>query len=608
MSNQKFLVEEFIEEKRNTSKFPKKYFSKLFKIFILLFLWGWILIFVSEISLYFLITCQKNICPRLVGVVAFYVQKSSPVLGAEFLSNQLGFSMTKTASLLMAVSQSRNETYSLAKKILPILYMLTGSGQTISSQQIALLSQNINELNNKLSFVVIDFTQISSKDPLADRLLKIEKKITLQKNVVSQSSQLVSDLPKLLSLDKKSTYAIVFLDNSENRGTGGYLDSLALISIDNGKILDIQLHDSYSLDRQLRGQINPPDSLKLATGETSWYLRDANWGVSFPEAAQKIAWFVEKESGIYPDLVISVNLDTITSLLDTFGPVDIPGLGNVSKSTFFNKYLEYLKKNTTGSSFVAGVVQAMLIRKTPISKIQITNFLYLLVSQLQEKQISIYPNRFSAPALSALGWSGDFVPPFCRSIFPCQIDYYYSQDNNVGANKVSPFIKKITHLDLKFENSKLSTVVKIIYENQNKDSAWPLGTFKNYVRFYFPTNVIPDSILIDQKPILKTNYQISTESGFLVLSAPLSVPPLSKKEMIVTYHQQLPKDPRFHYQLDLPNQPGNLNDSLMFTITYPKNWYVVSGNKFLIASERRFSYNTIHSGYEKIDLDIVPYK
>lgn len=589
-------------------KLSKKTFIKFFNIFILIFLWGWILIFFSEISLYFLLTCQKKICPLLTGTAAFYIQKSSPILGAEFISNQLGFSLTKTASLVREVSQSRIDTYLIAQKTLPILYMLTGGGQTVSSQQIFQLSQHINELSNKLSFMVVGFIQVSPKDPLADKLLAIEKEITVQKNVVSKSSQLVSDLPKLLSLDKKSTYAIVFLDNSENRGTGGFLDSLALVSIDKGKILDIQLHDSFSLDRQLRGQINPPDSLKLATGETSWYLRDANWGVSFPDAAQKIAWFVEKESGIYPDLVISVNLDTITSLLDTFGPVDIPGLGNINKSTFFDKYLEYLKKNTSNSSYIASVVQVMLSRRTPVSKIQITNFLYSIFSQLQVKQISINPTKFSAPSLSALGWSGDFVPPFCRSIFPCLEDHYYSQDNNVGANKVSPFIKKTTYLDLKLENSKLSTVVKIIYENQNKDSAWPLGTFKNYVRFYLPVSTTIDSVLVDQKLAVKTNYQTSTESGFLIISIPTSVPPKTKKEIVVNYHQRLPKDPRFHYQLDLPNQPGNLNDNLIFSITYPKNWYVVSGNKFLVASERRLGYNTVHSGYEKIDLDIVPYK
>lgn len=388
----------------------------------------------------------------------------------------------------------------------------------------------------------------------------------------------MTDFPKLLSLNKKSTYVIVFQDNTENRGTGGYLDSLAMVSIENGKITDLHLYDTYSLDSQLRGHIDPPPSLKSATGENSWYLRDANWGVSFPQIASKIAWFIQKEIGIYPDLVIAVNLNTIPISLD--------------------KYLAYLKKNSSNSSYLLNVVQG----------IKIMDLIPHLVTNLQNREIFIYPTTFQAPSLTALGWSGEVAPVICRSLFPCLSDYYYSQDNNVGVNKVSPFIKKTSTLNLNFTDKNLFTTTTTIFENQNADSTWPLGTFKNYLRYYLPTTAVLDTVSVDQKPVSSANYQLTEESGFYVLSLSLSVSPLSKKEVIINYHQSLPEEDRYHYQLDLPNQPGNLNDTLIVSINYPSNWYVISNSNFLLASRGHLSYNTFHSGYEKIDLDIVPTK
>ncbi len=578
MAKFNLLVEVVGEKKISPPISTPNYFLIFINSFAAIFLSAWILLLFSEFSLYFLIDCYKPTCSSFSIFPAMYVKNFSKILGAEMLSNQFGFSLSNSASLSEKIFRSRIAINSLTQKSLPVLHMLLGNGPVITSQQISSISLAVSNLNDKLAYILGDLTQVSKKDPLYSRLLFTEKEITNQKNTISKSSQLMADLPLLLSLNKKSTYAILFQDNAENRGTGGFIDSLGILSIENGKISSLDLYDSSSLDAQLRGHVDPPASLISATGENNWYLRDANWGVSFPQVATKVAWFIQKEIGIYPDLVIAVNLNTI--------PIS------------FDKYLAYLKKNSSDSSYILSVVR----------EIKIMDLIPRLATNLQNREIFIYPTTFQAPSLSALGWSGEVAPVVCRSSFPCLSDYYYSQDNNIGINKVSPYITKTTNLKINFDNTNLHTSATTIFKNQNTDSSWPLGMFKNYLRYYLPQSVILDTVYVDQKEVSNTGYQLTQESGFTVLSLPVSVPPSSKKEVVVNYHQPTLQEIRYHYQLDLPNQPGNLNDIINVSINFPPNWYVFSNNKFLLASPGHLGYNTPHSGYEKIDLDIVPTK
>ncbi len=601
MAKFNLLVEVVGEKKISPPTSTPNYFLIFINSFAAIFLSAWILLLFSEFSLYFLIDCYKPTCSSFSIFPAMYVKNFSKILGAEILSNQFGFSLSNSASLSEKIFRSRIAINSLTQKSLPVLHMLLGNGPVITSQQISSISLAVSNLNDKLAYILGDLTQVSKKDPLYSRLLFTEKEITNQKNTISKSSQLMADLPLLLSLNKKSTYAILFQDNAENRGTGGFIDSLGILSIENGKISSLDLYDSFSLDAQLRGHVDPPASLISATGENNWYLRDANWGVSFPQVATKVAWFIQKETNINPDLVIAINLNTIAILQKIIDP-------KATQSVFFDKYLIYLKNNSSNSSYILSVLQDIQTKTTILSASQITNLVSLLATNLQNREIFIYPTTFQAPSLSVLGWSGEVAPVVCRSSFFCLSDYHYSQDNNIGVNKVSPYITKTTNLKINFDNTNLHTSTTTIFKNQNTDSSWPLGMFKNYLRYYLPRSVILDTVYVDQKVVSNTGYQLTQESGFTVLSLPVSVSPSSKKEVVVNYHQPTPQEIRYHYQLDLPNQPGNLNDIINISINYPPNWYVFSNNKFLLASRGHLSYNALHSGYEKIDLDLVPTK
>ena len=75
-------------------------------------------------------------------------------------------------------------------------------------------------------------------------------------------------------------YLIVFQNNNEIRPTGGFMGSFALVDIQKGKILNIDIPGggTYDLKGQMKKEVEPPLPLQLSNNR--WEFQDANW---FPD-------------------------------------------------------------------------------------------------------------------------------------------------------------------------------------------------------------------------------------------------------------------------------------------------------------------------------------
>jgi len=126
---------------------------------------------------------------------------------------------------------------------------------------------------------------------------------------------------KILGFERKTRYLLVFQNNSEMRGSGGFVGSYALVDFDRGEIknLEVPPGGSYDTAGGLLKNIIAPEPLWLVNPR--WHFWDANWWPDWPTSARKLAWFLEKSDGPTVDGVIALTPTVVEDILRLLGPI-----------------------------------------------------------------------------------------------------------------------------------------------------------------------------------------------------------------------------------------------------------------------------------------------
>jgi len=135
----------------------------------------------------------------------------------------------------------------------------------------------------------------------------------------------------LAYLLRDGNYLILFQNNNELRSSGGFIGSFAEVEVKGGRPGSIDFGTNiYKLDEPFAAQVvvPPPAPLLRITGGR-WTLRDSNWAADFPQAAEQILWFYEREWGMAGketrlDGVIALTTTVIEELLRLTDPIEMP--------------------------------------------------------------------------------------------------------------------------------------------------------------------------------------------------------------------------------------------------------------------------------------------
>lgn len=496
----------------------------------------------------------------------------------------LGLSrLTPQISPYLTVSRQLSETLILANQFasrsLPYLQSFFGHGQPPSSD-VAELSFTLSRLTDSLAFLQADL------QPLP-RLASLLTRVNTARTFTQKISPLVSSLPDLLSLNGKSTVLLLLQDSTELRSTGGFLSHIALLNIDNGRLINVQIYDTATTDSQLRGQISPPADLARAIGESSWFLRDSNWDPDFPSSAARAVWFVNKELSLSPDRIASVHLGTLVELLSEVGPLRLSELNlTVTKQNFFSQYLAH-------PDFLSVFYQHFFDQLRSLNLNQLSNVVGVVISSLESRQSFI----------TSTVWNGEVTPPACRSALPCVESYFYAVSSNTGVNKTNIFIQSTAQLAVQLDTTRADFQYQTSFTHTSSQTNWPSGHYKNYIRLYLPSQSQPDAVLINGQQA--TTYYVTTEHGLVVLGVLVDTPPASTTQLVVRWHQPIVLTSRFHYQIDIPNQPGQLPYPLSVSVTYPKGWFATTATTPTLASAGQLQYNERLSRLLHFDIDFA---
>lgn len=589
---------------KNPSK-SKFFFKTLFLIIVI----PWVLLLTQFFILIGLVNCsfyffENNrldravLCSRFAIPLSDTIRLLSPLaIGSYQLASFFGYPLPFTINTLKDFAHIFIMINEMGEKGYPFVVNLLNPTSTKNNTDLPGLISTFSETDEALASLQGELVHV----PRFQKYLSI---VSSWRESFGRFHLLSTALSELLSLNKESHFLLLLQDSTELRPSGGFLGQFAVLTLNNGHLIDVQFYDTYSSDGQLRGKIVPPVDFQLATGETSWYLRDANWDPDFPTAASRIAWFVNKEIAAPIDAVFAVNLQFVSQVLLVTGPVKIQGVSSsITSQNLISQYLMQTKKDPNTNGFFINLVQAIQSRLNTMNPSQIIQILSLFFKSFSSRQLFMF-SLSNLPQISILGWDGGVRPSTCRSLLPCYADLSYLVDSNVGVNKVNPYIRQSALVTSTITSSQIQTSYLLNYSNTSSQSSWPEGEYKDYLRLILPRAVHIDSVTVNGQSLSGSRFQISSENGLLVLGLPFSVLPKTSLVLQINYHAPLQFLSQFHYQFDILNQPGQSPYPVTFDFHYPKEWFVSTNIPPTIASPGRLQYNRQLSSPQKIDVDI----
>ncbi|TAK73182.1 MAG: DUF4012 domain-containing protein [Dehalococcoidia bacterium] len=163
-------------------------------------------------------------------------------------------------------------------------------------------------------------------DRAARILPELDADLARVTSVRSTSARLAAGLEPLLGYGGPRSYIVLGQNEQEIRPTGGFLGTMGVVKVAEGKIEAFEYASSYEYDPKPPKFRVPPEDFGRGLGSRYWYVRDANWSPSFPEAAGAVQQFLREDRGLEADGVIAVDTEMLRLLLEALGPMDVQGI------------------------------------------------------------------------------------------------------------------------------------------------------------------------------------------------------------------------------------------------------------------------------------------
>lgn len=424
--------------------------------------------------------------------------------------------------------------------------------------------------------------------------------LALQSQLADAGSFLNSLIPWLSA--PQPHHLLVFLDNpSEIRPGGGFLGSYADVTLANGNVTDISVHDIADADLAFHPNIVPPKQLQLIV--THWRPADANWFFDFPTSASKTIQFFE-QSDLYAatgtatttapiDGAIAVTPQIVSDLLSLTGPVSI---GKPATTFTADNFLVQIQKIVQ-----QGQATDVTYPKQVLRDLSAAIFADLASSTASE-QAALFADAgnwitdrdvmayFTDPALE--NFADEYGASGAVYELPQKFngDYLGVVDANVGGGKSDLYVSSTVQYtaEINADGTLTGHVVVTRTDNANKSPYWwykttnqdyfelfvPIGTALtnesggvvknitppvNYARSGYSTDPLVASIEASTTPLF-SYPAVSThaESGKAVFATWSTVKPGASTKLTFDYSHQLflPPDVGVQYQFVFDKQAG----------------------------------------------------
>ncbi len=337
-----------------------------------------------------------------------------------------------------------------------------------------------------------------------DEYISLGKILKQQGKSLSKSAgelRLISDLVLgITGFDMDSRLLFVFQNNTELRGSGGFVGSYALVDFRDGKIKKIETPGGggYDTEAGLYTIVQSPEPLRLVNPR--WYFWDSNWWPDWPMSAGKLMWFLEESNGPSVDGVIAITPTVAERILQVIGPIDMTETyGEISDHENFWQAVQSIteakpKTASTAASFIEepikpepkkiiGDLLTKILEELPerLNKDNIIKLISVILDSFNEKQILAYfSDTDDQKIINDLGWDA--------GINDTQGDYLMVVNTNIAGGKTDKVIRETIQLFTRVsEGGRVINELEIKREHPGEKHQDFVGVRNvNWLRVYVP--------------------------------------------------------------------------------------------------------------------------
>ena len=292
--------------------------------------------------------------------------------------------------------------------------------------------------------------------PLHPRLASLLKRVDRILPLARNGLQAAQAAPALLGANGPRTYLILAQNNHELRGTGGFISAIGFVRLDGGRIADLTLADSYTVDNFEQPHPQPPPALSEQMGAQLLLLRDSNWSPDFPTTAQVARALFEQDQGVGTDGALALDLEASRLMVGALGPLSLAGIAEpITAENAISTMKQAWQAPSTGQEslqtgdpggsrdwwlkrkdFMAELMTTALGKLQSGADLDPASLARALLAMLEERHLQIALDDPSlADILAERGWDGALQPQQGN-------DFLAVVDSNVGFNKANAAVQQ----------------------------------------------------------------------------------------------------------------------------------------------------------------------
>jgi hypothetical protein len=158
-------------------------------------------------------------------------------------------------------------------------------------------------------------------------------------------------------MDRFKQYLVLFQNPAEARGTGGFIGTYGRLTLDDGRLKELNVDSIYNpanqANRVIKDDAPPPYARFSEPGQKAiWSMQNANYSPDFPSAAKRFQQNFEQSGGSTTDGVIGLTIAPIVEILKVTGPIEMPEYGYTLDADNFQTLIQadQLTKATEGEA------------------------------------------------------------------------------------------------------------------------------------------------------------------------------------------------------------------------------------------------------------------
>ena len=378
---------------------------------------------------------------------------------------------------------------------------------------------------------------------------------------------LLPEADSLLGMDAPRRYLILGQNNFELRATGGFLGSMGVVTLDQGRITTLDYRRSYDWDNPNREKVQPPLPYVRYMLFGAWFIRDANWYADFPTSAQTVESFWQLDGHEPVEGVIAIDLYAVQALLQALGPVEVPGYGvTVGGDDMLEAIWEGYRQDPRFLPTLTGAVAARLQQPDLFTVERLPALLQALGHSLEEKHLLLYfEDGDLQEAVVRAGWGGavrsdpgdflmvvdsDFSYAEVNRFIEQEIRYRVVLDHSLKVQESTVTLTYWNHFDRWSSAETRELFGGACFDPETEELVHFPGCYGDYIRIY-----VPQGSRFVSAEGFDDGMEYREEAGRAVIAGYVRVLPGEQRTVAVTYVP--PSRPvGGEYRLTLQKQPG----------------------------------------------------